>query len=208
MSSSERIARLRIELVDIAPVIWRRVEVPLDLTLKGLHDVVQAAMGWQDYHLYAFHVGETTYEDSASFGFDGRRALRARVAKLASLVDRGVKRFTYVYDFGDDWEHLISVEAVEEGVPSVVYPRFVDGARRGPPEDVGGPPGYLEFLKAATNPRHRRHKEVIAWYGGAYDPDDIGDLAIRLRIGDIAKRRRAGKRAYARRTGGDTTDVA
>ncbi|WP_439576397.1 plasmid pRiA4b ORF-3 family protein [Elioraea sp.] len=197
MSGSERIARLRIELADIAPSIWRRVEVPLGLTLKGLHDVVQAAMGWQDYHLYAFHVGETIYDDSASFGFDGRRTLRARVAKLASLVDRGVTRFTYVCDFGDDWEHLITVEAVEEGAPGVAYPRLVDGARRGPPEDVGGPPGYLEFLKAATNPRHRRHKEVIAWYGGAYDPDDIGDLAVRVRIGQIAKRRRAGKRARA-----------
>lgn len=207
MSGGERIVRLRIELADISPRIWRRVEVPLDLTLKHLHDVIQAAMGWQDYHLYAFHVGDTTYGEPTTSAFDDFRVQSARQARLRALLERGVERFTYLYDFGDDWEHRITVEAVEEGAPGVAYPRFVDGARRGPPEDVGGPPGYAEFLRAATNPRHRRHKEVIAWYGGAYDPDDIGDFAVRLRIGRIAKRRRAGKRAYARRTGGDTTDV-
>lgn len=200
--NGEPIARLCIELLDITPRIWRRVEVPLDLTLKGLHDVIQAAMGWQDYHLYAFQVGDTSYGEPTTSAFDGHRTLSARTARLRALLDRGVECFSYLYDFGDDWEHLITVEAVEEGAPGVAYPRFVDGARRGPPEDVGGPPGYQEFLKAATNPRHRRHKEVIAWYGGAYDPDDIGDLAVRLRIGQIAKRRRAGKRASAKRPPG------
>lgn len=199
--NGEPIARLRIELLDITPRIWRRVELPLDLTLKGVHDVIQAAMGWQDYHLYAFHVGDTTYGEPMTSAFDGHRTLSARTARLRTLLNRGVERFAYVYDFGDDWEHLITVEAVEEGASGVAYPRFVDGARRGPPEDVGGPPGYQEFLKAASNPRHRRHKQVVAWYGGPYDPDDIGDLAIRARIGQIAKRRRAGKRAYAKRTG-------
>jgi hypothetical protein len=197
MSSGEQIARLRIDLAGITPRIWRRVEVPLDLTLKHLHDVIQAAMGWQDCHLYAFHVGDATYGEPTTSAFDGHRTLSTRVAKLRALLDRGVDRFTYVYDFGDDWEHRITVEAVEEGAPGVACPRFVDGARRGPPEDVGGPPGYQEFLKAATNPRHRRHREVIAWYGGAYDPDDIDEPIVRLRIGQIAKRRRAGKRAHA-----------
>lgn len=201
MGESEPVARLRIELLGITPRIWRRVEVPLDLTLKHLHDVIQAAMGWEDYHLYAFHIGDTTYGEPATSAFDGHRTLSARTARLRALVDRGVERFTYVYDFGDDWEHRITVEAVTEGAPGVAYPRFVDGARRGPPEDVGGPPGYQEFLKTVTNPRHRRHKETLAWYGGPYDPDDIGDLAIRLRIGQIAGRR-AGKRASAGRPAG------
>jgi hypothetical protein len=173
------------------------VEVPLDLTLKHLHDVIQAAMGWQDCHLYAFHIGDATYGEPTPSAFDGHRTLRARVARLRTLLDRGVDRFTYVYDFGDDWEHRITVEAVEEAAPGVAYPRFVDGARRGPPEDVGGPPGYQEFLKAATNPRHRRHREVIAWHGGAHDPDDIDEPIVRLRIRRIAKRRHAGQRARA-----------
>jgi hypothetical protein len=201
MSGSERIVRLRIELADISPRIWRRVEVPLDLTLKRLHDVIQAVMGWQDDHLYAFHVGDTTYGEPTTEAFDGSRVQSACLARLRPLLDRGVERFTYLYDFGDDWEHRITVEAVEEGEPGVAYPRFVDGARRGPPEDVGGPPGYAEFLKAATNPRHRRHTEVIDWYGGPYDPDDIGESAVRLRIARIAQRRRARKRSCDKRAG-------
>jgi hypothetical protein len=100
---------------------------------------------------------------------------------------------------GDDWRHTITIEAIETADPSQKYPRFVDGARRGPPEDVGGIPGYYEFLNAMAKPRHREHRRMIEWYGGRYDPDDIDALHLRLRLGVIAKRRHAGKAAYQKR---------
>lgn len=62
--------------------------------------------------------------------------------KLSSLVEKDVDRFLYIYDFGDDWRHEVVIEGVRPAEPGVAYPVFVAGARRCPPEDCGGPPGY------------------------------------------------------------------
>jgi hypothetical protein len=196
---SERIARIRIALNDIEPEIWRRVEVPLDINLKALHDVIQAAMAWQDYHLFEFKIAEKVYGlPDPEWDYE-RKIHKAKVAKLETFIDQGHNAFEYVYDMGDNWQHTITIEAVEMGDNAQKYPRFVDGARRAPPEDVGGVPGYYEFLEAVSKPRHRERKRMLEWYGGHYDPDDIDPLKIRLRLGDIAKRRHAGKIAYQKR---------
>ena len=104
---------------------------------------------------------------------------------------------------GDSWEHVITVESVGAGEPGVAYPRYVEGARRAPPEDVGGMPGFEDFVQAIGNRRNPRHRELIDWhhecYGEAFDPDTVDELAAKLRIGAIAKRRRAGKASGARR---------
>ena len=74
----------------------------------------------------------------------------------------------------------------------------MDGARRCPPEDVGGVIGYDEFLEAVRKPRHPEHRRMLEWYGGPYDPDDIDPALIRRRIGLLANRRAAGQAAYAK----------
>ncbi|MDE2498569.1 MAG: plasmid pRiA4b ORF-3 family protein [Alphaproteobacteria bacterium] len=196
---SERVARIRIALNDIEPEIWRRVEVPLDITLKGLHDVIQAAMAWQDYHLFEFAIDGKIYGMPSPEWGDERKIHNAKSAKLTSFVDQGIDTFEYVYDMGDNWQHTVTVEAVEPANTEQKYPCFVDGARPAPPEDVGGFPGYYEFIEAVSKPRHREHKRMLQWYGGPYDPDDIDAFTIRLHLGEIAKRRHAGKIAYRKR---------
>ncbi len=198
MSSPEKIARIRISLKDIEPEIWRRVEVPLGMSLKGLHDVIQAVMGWQDYHLFEFQIGEKRYGIPDPEWDAEREVAQAKLTKLEALAAKGIDRFDYTYDFGDNWEHVVTIEALASADPAVKYPRFLDGARRGPPEDVGGFPGYYEFLDAVSKPRHKEHRHMLEWYGGPYDPDDMGLLHLRLRLGAIAKRRHAGQAAYAK----------
>jgi hypothetical protein len=196
---SERIARIRIALDDIEPEIWRRVDVPLELNLRSLHDVIQAAMGWQDYHVFEFAIADKAYGVPDPDWDFGRKVLQAKLAKLETFVAQGVQEIAYVYDMGDNWRHTITIEAIETGNPGKKYPRFVDGARRGPPEDVGSIPGYYKFLDIMAKPRHREHRRMIEWYGGPYDPDDIDAFHLRLRLGAIAKRRHAGKTAYQKR---------
>lgn len=198
MSSPEKSALVRIALKDIEPEIWRRVEVPLGMNLKGLHDVIQAVFGWQDYHLFEFQVGEKRYGVPSPEWGDERKVLQAKATKLADLMSKGIDRFDYTYDFGDNWEHAIAIEAVADADPAVKYPRFVAGARRAPPEDVGGFPGFFDFVEAMVNPRHPEHRNLLKWYGGPYDPDNMGLLDLRLRLGAIAKRRHAGMAAYAK----------
>ena len=170
----EPVARLRIELQDIEPKVWRRIDVPTSANLLALHDIIQAAFGWMDYHLFEFRVGDRVYgmpmPDDAAFG---RKVFQAKGLRLKSLIERGVDRFLYVYDFGDDWRHDITVEAVRQGEAAVDYPVFVDGARCAPPEDVGGPPGFEDFLEAVSDPSHDEHARMLEWCGGSFDPDDI-----------------------------------
>jgi hypothetical protein len=202
----EPVARLRITLQDIEPAIWRRVDMPVSATLFTLHTVIQAVMRWQDAHLFEFVVGDRVYgEPHPDDGMYERKVYRAKGIRLKQLLDRGVDRFLYVYDFGDDWRHDVVIEGVRDGDADTDYPAFVDGARRGPPEDVGGPTGFEEFLAAVTKPRHRERNRMLTWYGGPYDPDDIDERAIRIDLAMIAEFRRRGLLGHRARAKGATS---
>lgn len=190
--------------------------MPLTASLKMLHDIIQAAMGWEDYHLWELEAGDRRYGLPPQ-PFQRRSASRepwaappspewpdnnlaaARNVKLGTLIERGVRELTYTYDMGDNWEHRVIVEAVRPGDVDTKYPRFIDGARRCPPEDIGAMPGYDNFLDAMADPNHEEHANVLEWYGGPYDPDDIDELITKRRVTAIAIRRAAGKAAYAKR---------
>ena len=199
---TETVARLRITLSDTDPVIWRTIDVPVEANLKMVHDIIQAAMGWQDYHLWEFEADDRRYGlPDPEWPDDTLTA--AKNVKLKTLIDRGIRQLDYTYDMGDNWHHTVTIEAIGPGQPDIKYPRYIDGARRGPPEDCGGTPGFENFLDAIADPKHPDHAELIEWYagcyGGTYDPATIDELITKLRIGDIAKRRAAGKAAYAKR---------
>ena len=196
--TAETIARLRINLNDTDPEVWRVVDVPLTINLKMLHDIIQAAMGWQDCHLWGFEVGGRRYGLPDPEWRDDKLAA-ARNVKLGSLIERGIRELAYTYDMGDNWQHAITVDAVRPGDPDTAYPCFIDGARRCPPEDVGGTTGYENFLETIADPDHEEHDEFSEWYGDPYDPDNIDELITRRRIAAIAIRRAAGKAAYAKR---------
>jgi Plasmid pRiA4b ORF-3-like protein len=197
--TADDIAVLRIELIDIEPLIWRRVAVTTATNLQTLHRIIQAAMGWQDYHLWEFVTGDRTYgvPDPDDAGW-GHKVYRASSTALARLIEGGVTAFDYTYDMGDNWEHRITIERAGPADPDRAYPEFLGGERRCPPEDCGSVPGYYEFLDIIAGPDKgkgsRRKKEMLAWYGGPYDPDDIGEAQIRAalkRVANTSRRRRA-----------------
>ena len=187
----EPVARIRIELQDLEPKIWRRVDVPLSSTLAALHDIIQVLFRWQDYHLYEFAVGERVYGvPSDEDEFYDRKVYKAAAIRLKTVIERGVDRFLYVYDFGDNWRHDVIVEEVRDGDEDTEYPAFVDGARRAPPEDVGSTDGFMEFLEAVFDVGHAEHARMLEWCGGAFDPDDIDERWIRSVLKMYAARRR------------------
>ncbi len=162
---------LHIALEDIEPPIWRRLLVPADITLKRLHTVIQRAMGWQDQHLYEFQIAAGR-----------KRHLKVATSRqLWQVVDAG-SAFSYVYDFGDGWEHHVLVEAVSPSEPGVVYPRCLAGERACPPEDCGGVPGYADILDAIRDPDRPDAAELLEWVGEDFDPEafdlDATNLAL------------------------------
>jgi hypothetical protein len=181
------IARLQITLEGIAPVVSRTLEVPADIRLDRLHLVIQAAMGWENYHLYEFIVGETRWGlPDPDFGTD---TLPVTKASLADVIDvAGKAPIRYVYDFGDDWVHLIEAAIIGDPTPGNLYPRLVDITGRCPPEDVGGLPGYEHFLSAIGDPDHPEHEELTEWAGELFDPHVPDADELRLEVLRLAKK--------------------
>jgi hypothetical protein len=182
-SPTDAIATLRIEIKHIEPLIWRRVAVRTSMNLMALHKVIQAAMGWLDYHLWEFDVDDRKYGMPDP---DRPHVKNAASTQLATTLASSMTEFEYVYDFGDYWEHRIIVEQTGNAKTGAIYPQFLGGERRCPPEDCGGPPGYFEFIENIARKNSKKAKEALEWYGGPYDPDDIDEQQIKITLGRIA----------------------
>ena len=135
MSAADEIAILRVELADIEPLIWRRVAVRTTTNLQTLHRIIQAAMGWLDYHMWEFEADDARYgvPDSEDAAW-GRVVHRASATKPAKLLKDGPTAFGYTYDMGDNWEHRVIVERLQAADPDTFYPVFLGGERRCPPD--------------------------------------------------------------------------
>lgn len=108
------------------------------------------------------------------------RTYSAKATKLGALIDRGVTKLSYIYDFDDTWRHMITIEATVAADPAMDYPRHIDGKRRAPPEDLGGLPGFELFLEAIADPSHEEHDELMRWHGAPFDQDVVDEQLRRL----------------------------
>ncbi|MBQ1018169.1 plasmid pRiA4b ORF-3 family protein [Micromonospora sp. D93] len=160
------IYQLKVGLREAKPPIWRRLELPADISLADLHDIIQVAFGWDDSHL---HVFETPYGD---FGVADRElGYRAEAPVTLEQVAPAVgDRLRYTYDFGDNWAHDIVVEKVLPRQP-IAYPRCTGGRRAAPPDDCGGIWGYAELVEVLSDPGHPEHGDRLDWLGLASAAD-------------------------------------
>ena len=169
----ESILVLRVDLAHLKPAIWRRLEVPADITLAQLHRVIQMAFDWYDSHLHCFEIGDRRYgrpmPDLFGMEMDDLDERKFRLNEVAAVGTR----FTYTYDFGDDWHHLIKVEKILAPTPGVRYPRCVAGKNAAPPEDCGGPWGYAEMMQAVADPDHPERDELLEWLDEDFDPTEF-----------------------------------
>jgi hypothetical protein len=115
----------------------------------------------------------------------GKMRLRNVLKPRKTIID-------YTYDFGDCWEHQLTVTDARAGQPGISYPRYIAGERNGPPEDCGGIPGYYELLDAIADPRHPSHAHLKEW-AGDYDPATFDLLPIKYALARIANRRSSGR---------------
>jgi hypothetical protein len=187
MTDPDEIAILRIELEDIEPLIWRRIAVRTSMNLKAVHRVIQAAMGWLDCHLWEFTANERKYSVLIPNDPDwNARINNAATTKLSALLATGVEGISYIYDIGDNWQHRIIIEKLKSAEPGVLYPQFLGGERRCPPEDCGGFPGYYDFLDNIASKQSKKRKAALDWYGAPYDPDEIDEQQIVIALNRIA----------------------
>lgn len=171
----QRIYQLKIELKDSNPKIWRRIQVSGETTFSELHDIIQLSMGWENGHLYEFTLKKTRIFDFEEVIDDGTNTLErdSTDAFLDEMVQRVKTKFTYLYDFGDYWEHQIQVEKIFPEEKGMTYPICLEGERACPPEDSGGIWGYQHMLEVLADKKHPEYEGVSEWIGEGWDPESF-----------------------------------
>ncbi|WP_425522099.1 plasmid pRiA4b ORF-3 family protein [Xanthomonas citri] len=160
--------RLKVELLGVAPAVWRRFDTHSDAKLAQLHYFIQGAMGWELMHLFSYQDGR---------GYGGAINSELRLCDVCRIGDA----LTYTYDFGDNWQHRVTVEKAMAR-PTGTYPCMVAGKYACPPEDCGGSWGYADLLRVLAGHRNARRRELIEWLGGPFDPKvfDMDEAQKRL----------------------------
>jgi len=190
--ANEEAYQLKVTLRESKPLIWRRIQVPSNITLHRLHMILQYVMGWTNSHLYSFDIAGTEYSipDPVEDDFNELHFVDSRRTQLNKVASREKARFSYEYDFGDSWEHEILVERILPAESGTQYPVCLAGKRACPPEDCGGIWGYADLLKIIRDPTHEEYERMMEWLGGSFDPEEfnIGEINRSL-----ARFRRASK---------------
>lgn len=176
--------QFKIQLKNIKkPPVWRRVVVPANTSFSRFHSIIQVAMGWDNSHMYSFSPSgyrstpwieeDGDDQDLSTLGFEDRETISAENIKLSDIFEKKGQTFTYIYDFGDDWIHIITLEKIDKTDTST-KPKLIDGKGACPPEDCGGPWGYENIKVVLEDKKHPEYHDIKEWLFG-YDEDDEDD---------------------------------
>jgi hypothetical protein len=206
----------RVILLEVAPPIWRTIQVPGTYSFWDLHVAIQDSMGWLDYHLHLFRVNRPGTGDVVQIGipdedaFEGDEPiLPGWEVPIASHLTRPGAAARYEYDFGDGWEHEVTLEAIVPRQKGIRYPRCLAGERACPPEDCGGVGGYEDLMAVMRDPTHEEYESTLRWLGGGrFDPERFNAKTVKfdhpgkrwdLAFGKTVQSRRRGARRTPRR---------
>jgi len=185
-STGKAILQVRIELRGTKPKVWRRVLVPQTITLAKLHLVIQAVFGWGHSHLHEFIAGDGERYGSADPMYDTPDSINSENVRLTTVLRTST--LGYVYDFGDYWDHRITIEKAHPADPLITLPFCIGGAGATPPEDCGGVPCYAEFVRAMADPNDPEHAHMVEsigvdfWDPAAFDSTEANDRLSQIKL--------------------------
>jgi hypothetical protein len=159
--------QFKVQLADITkPPVWRRLVVADNTTFEDFHNLLQDAFGWDNYHLFNFSPTGwgSKPEIAVPHDDDYEPVTDATTTELKDIFNTVGQKFTYIYDFGDDWKHKIELEEIHTNYHGQV-PVCLAGKGCCPPEDCGGVGGYEHLKQVLTNPKHPEYKDMLSWLG-------------------------------------------
>ncbi|PAV13365.1 hypothetical protein ASJ81_18160 [Methanosarcina spelaei] len=175
----KNIYQFKISMKGITPQIWRRIQVPENYIFLDLHNAIQAAMNWEDYHLHEFEIQNPKtgildrigtegddYED-----FSDEPLVPEKKTKISKYFTLENKEALYRYDFGDNWQVKIRLEKILPRKEEMKYPVCTAGKRAAVPEDIGGIWGYEEMLDILKDPQNEEYEDTVEWLGEDFDPE-------------------------------------
>jgi|GEM_PF-1447972 hypothetical protein len=160
---------LKVSLDHAKGQIWRNLLVPANAHLGWIHAVIQVSMGWTNSHLHQFTFKDKTFSDP-SFDLYDPMTIDERKCALNKLLIKPGDSIRYEYDFGDSWQHTLSLIQTE----TTTLPELatcVEGAGACPPEDCGGIQGYRDLLRAMKKPESTAAMDFTEWLGHSYNPN-------------------------------------
>jgi hypothetical protein len=179
------IYQFKITLKHIKPPVWRRIQVPENYSFWDLHVAIQDAMGWTDSHLHGFILKNPMTGFQEEIGSPGEVPFHDKSSlptekKISRYFNADNPKALYVYDFGDDWEHEVLLEKILPLIKDIEYPVCIGGKRSCPPDDCGGPLGYMDLLEIIADPGHEEYEEMIEWLGEEFNPGHFNSKEVRF----------------------------
>lgn len=173
--------QLHVELDGVRPKVWRRLLVPITVELSRLHVMLLWGTGWDGGHVHEFVFAGANYAAVEPLADLPEGVLDEENVPLREALGRS-RKFIYVYDYGDNWQHKVTVEKIVTLDAPISRAVCVAGENACPPQDVGGAPGYEEFLEALADPSHPEHEALTKWIGRQFDPKafDLAEVNSRL----------------------------
>lgn len=196
-AARDEILMFHFSLEEITPLIWRRIEVPAEWTFRDLHEVLQRAFGWENYHLYEFEVGAERISEPDE-EFPEQVTMDSEVTRLCDVLTVR-SEFLYRYDLGDDWVHKAALESAGPTDPSATYPRCLGGARSAPREDSGGVEGYREVVVILRDRSHAEYEATRQWAGQTYASECFDLESVNASLTTLQQRKEPARRTTSRR---------
>ena len=182
----DQVYQFKITLKGVKPPIWRRIQVPETYTFWDLHIAIQDAMGWYNCHLHQFELVNPSsgmkkmigIPDDEFGGFGD--ILPGEKHKISKWFSPENSKADYIYDFGDNWEHIVKFEKILPREKGVRYPKCIAGKLACPPEDCGGIWGYTDLVEIIIDPDNTDYEEMKEWVGDDFDPKhfDVNEIVF------------------------------
>jgi hypothetical protein len=177
----------QIKLISTDPSVTRTFMVSSESSMYVLHHIIQVVMGWKNYHLYQFEVGELVIADKRLLEEDMGPITDVKEVSVGEVFSEVGTTAMYEYDFGDGWmQHLELVDRSTHPTQEVL-PLLISGENACPPEDCGGVYGYKELLEVLKNPKHPEYRESHVWVGSTFNPTKFSVDACNKELGKLNK---------------------
>ena len=178
----------KIDLINTEPLVSRTIKVSSETTLYLMHHIIQAAMGWENRHLYEFSINNLRFADSRLMDEDFGDITDVKKVLLEDVFHKIGATAIYLYDFGDGWKHQLELIEISNAPQNELLPSFISGQNACPPEDCGGTFRYRELLKILTDPSHEEYESIVKWLGPKFNPVAFNELTIERGLGILGSK--------------------
>jgi hypothetical protein len=175
----------KVDLLNSEPLVTRTIKVSSETTLYLMHHIIQAVMGWKNYHLYEFSINNLLFADIRLVDEEFGDFTDVKTIQLEDVFSKTGTKAIYLYDFGDGWKHQLELIEISNEPHNELLPAFISGQNACPPKDCGGVYRYLEIIEILGDPSHEEYESIKEWLGPKFNPVKLNSHLITKELGNL-----------------------